>query len=1020
VQESKAKHSRTPQSASRSSASARSAGLGDLYLSTSDFVHAEEEFTSQLVTAAGSERATLLRKIGLCRERRGEQEAALGALAEAEAEARASDDPLEGARASLHIGKVLFYTGDLDGAEVRAEAARQVLRETELIADRGLAENLLGGIAYRRGELDRARRHFEKSVILGKEGQDMTLLARGYNNLGLIHKEMCDWDQAVDCFQASLGFDSTAANYDARVTAWINLGIVHQKRSEWKEAAAMFRRAHKTCVEVGNRLGQVRSLLGLAAVHRGERAWPEAERCLDQAVEIVEHHRYPRELALTHVQRAWIALDRSEPEVAARELALSTPVVEQMSTQGELASHLARLSAHVAMAAGETALALARARQAATLAKACNDRYELATAARVEGVALCELGRWPEANEVFDRGVRSLRRMGERHELGLTLLAWGEGEASAVQDREVCLGLDRLLEASSLLAAVNDLPAHVRAQMAIARIDHQRGRSAEALDAMHRAWTGAGQIEHLDSELHERLIELQRSIEGDILERTTPERNRVVALLDLVSQAARAKEGSALGRFLEQLAELFEAEGAALLASPDGTRGSWRSEAASGLRPQEKRALLALLEQHGDALAEQTFFYTTEAQGAAVLAGSALISVRPVGSCMMLAVSDESGQPWVLYFDRKRDGSPDQAFAAAELELLAALRDRLPGLLANLGGSDDRVTRRASEEDLLERDGFIGSAPGIREILAKLARIRGSSIRVLLQGETGTGKGQLARIIHQNSVRGHRPFRVLNCATLPDTLLESELFGHVKGSFTGAISDKVGLLEEAEGGTIFLDDIEKAGGSVQRGLLHFLDCGEIRPVGSTRRRRLDVRIICATSSPDLAANVRAGTFSKDLFYRLQHFTITVPPLRERREDILPLAGYFLTRFAEEHGGGPRDLDDEVARRLVEHDWPGNVRELENAVRHAVALGLRADVVTLSLLPPPINQPAGEALPDPRHGRLSDLVEAFETERVRAALIESGGNKSRAAESLGLTRKGLRNKIRRYGISGFGS
>ncbi|HWN81408.1 MAG TPA: sigma 54-interacting transcriptional regulator, partial [Candidatus Udaeobacter sp.] len=228
-----------------------------------------------------------------------------------------------------------------------------------------------------------------------------------------------------------------------------------------------------------------------------------------------------------------------------------------------------------------------------------------------------------------------------------------------------------------------------------------------------------------------------------------------------------------------------------------------------------------------------------------------------------------------------------------------------------------------------------------------------------------------------------------------------------------AISDKIGLLEAVDGGTVFLDDIEKTGSSVQRGLLHFLDGGEIRPVGSTKSRRIDVRVICATSSADLSVDVRDGRFSKDLYYRLQHFIVTVPALRDRPEDILPLARHFQARFVADFGGGPRELAAEVAARLLHYPWPGNVRELENVIRHAVALGREHALLTPDLLPTALQTTAAPTLD--ASPRLSDQVEQFEAERVRAMLLEFAGNKSRAAQALGLTRKGLRNKIRRYGI-----
>jgi DNA-binding NtrC family response regulator/tetratricopeptide (TPR) repeat protein len=987
--------------------------LGDFYLSAGDLAQAEETYVAQLATAGPRALAELWRKIGDCRERRGDPLAAEAALVEAKTAAEAADDPIEAARADLLIGKSRFHAGDLDGARRAAESARAILRDRGEVADRGLAENLLGGIAYRSGDLELARRHFEKSVYLGRQGGDMTLLARGYNNLGLIYKEMGDWDQAIDALHASLGFDATAANYDARYTAWINLGIVYQKRGEWRSAATEYRRALKHCRESGNPLGLARSLLGMAGVHRGERDFAAAEAVLEEAVALAERHGYARELALAEALRSWMAFDQDSLDVATAALDRAREAAGSLGEAGDLAPHLDRLEAHLALAGDDAAKALAIALDAGERARLTGDRYERAALARVEGEALARLGRHPEAGAAFERAVRAFRRMGERQELGHALLAWGVLPAGVAK----AAAYERILEARALLAEVADHPGLVAAAMALARHYLDQGWETSALTASREGWDA---LSELDADavpaLRGALRDLQRSIEAEMTAHALPARSRYLALSALLSSAHSEAGDGAQARLLERVAELLQADGAALLAVSDpahGPRGhAHRIAAAYGLRAQELRALGALIDhvEADPALAGRRLHYTVDGRGSDLFRDTPLAALRPIASAVIVRVTDSTGRAWGLYFDRARtDGRPP--FGRGDLELLATLGERLPPLLARALPAD----RAGDAAELgLNLGTYVVESAAIHQILTQLARLQNNSIRVLLQGETGTGKGKLARILHLNSPRATRPFRVLNCATLPDTLLESELFGHVKGSFTGAIGDKIGLLEEVDGGTIFLDDIEKAGSSVQRGLLHFLDCGEIRPVGSTRSRQIDVRVICATSSADLSEDVREGRFSKDLYYRLQHFTVTVPPLRERQEDILPLARHFIARFTAEFGGGPTELAPEVSARLVHYAWPGNVRELENVIRQAVALGRGSSAIRLDLLPAALSG-SGPSAPVAESLRLSELVEMFEAERVRAALTLFAGNKSRAAHALGLTRKGLRNKIRRYQI-----
>lgn len=292
-------------------------------------------------------------------------------------------------------------------------------------------------------------------------------------------------------------------------------------------------------------------------------------------------------------------------------------------------------------------------------------------------------------------------------------------------------------------------------------------------------------------------------------------------------------------------------------------------------------------------------------------------------------------------------------------------------------------------------------------------------VSVLLQGESGTGKELCARALHYNSLRQDGPFVAENCGALPDELLESELFGHKRGAFTGAIDDRIGLLERADGGTIFLDEIGDISPAFQVKLLRVLQEGEIRPLGSNRRRNVDVRVIAATNK-DLMEEVRAGRFRMDLYYRISTFVIPVPPLRDRREDIPPLAHALLEEIMEQLGKKVKGFTREAIACLENYQWPGNVRQLQNEIKRMLVLA-SDDYIGAELISPEILQAAPDdaqedmALLTGIEGSLKERVEFLEARILKETLIRHRWNKTRAAQELGLSRVGLRSKLQRYGL-----
>jgi transcriptional regulator with GAF, ATPase, and Fis domain len=368
-------------------------------------------------------------------------------------------------------------------------------------------------------------------------------------------------------------------------------------------------------------------------------------------------------------------------------------------------------------------------------------------------------------------------------------------------------------------------------------------------------------------------------------------------------------------------------------------------------------------------------------------------------------------------------------FTSADLDVCAVLAHH-----ASLAVANARLVQRlrAAEERLKKENAFlktreesrrvgkgeqeiIGSSSAMRSLFDQLGKVVDTRVTVLIEGETGVGKELIAAAVHYRSRRRTMLFVSQNCAAMPENLLESELFGHKKGSFTGAHEDKKGLFEIADGGTLFLDEVTEMPLSLQSKLLRVLQEGEIRAIGATAEKRVNVRIVAATNR-HLEKEVAEGRFREDLYYRLKVFPIRVPPLRERREDIPLLGEHFLKRYSAELGKPAAGFSQQAMELLQAYDWPGNVRELQNEVQRLVIQIETGGFVTPELLSPRIRQIEGVVdRVKPTKGTLKEMMDQLERWLLIEALREHQNNKTAAAKSLGITREGLHKKLRAYGL-----
>ena len=390
--------------------------------------------------------------------------------------------------------------------------------------------------------------------------------------------------------------------------------------------------------------------------------------------------------------------------------------------------------------------------------------------------------------------------------------------------------------------------------------------------------------------------------------------------------------------------------------------------------------------------------------------------ILPPSSGLDLLKQVHEMYPQVAVLVLTQYGTIDSAVAATRMGAVDYVTK--PFHIEDLRSRLERVARdmdldrenRLLREQLRSKPGFggmIGVSAKMQRVYKMIEKVSQHEYPVLILGESGTGKELVAKSIHYSGIRKDRPFAPVDCSSLVPTLIESELFGYVKGAFTGAMQSKQGLLEAAQGGTLFLDEIGDMPVDLQAKLLRALQEREVKPVGSTERRHINIRIIAATNR-DLESAIRTGAFRQDLYFRLNVVQIKLPPLRERKSDIQLMVVSFLEKFSDPHGP-PRTISDDAMRRLIAYDWPGNVRELENAIERAVAMG-SGPIVHVGDLPSNLHYPSSERVPDK-----DELLPMEELERraIFRTLRETGGDKLAAARMLGIGKTTLYRKLKQY-------
>jgi transcriptional regulator with GAF, ATPase, and Fis domain len=938
---------------------------------------------------------------GLYQEALGKKREALEHLERALASSQ--DDPRAEARLRVRSALLCFYLSDFDGGFARTAQALEAARALKDRAIEAECRQVAGLGRFLRGQYDEALAEMEQALAMRREEGEEHRAGALESNIGLIHLERGDLEAAEERFRASLKTLRGAGLRRGEAVNLLNLGLVHLELGKPERALDAIGSALRIRRELGDRRGEGADLGNLAAawlqLGRPERAAP----LITEALRLAREHQNQQSESANEHRLAQVELERGEGAKAIERLerAVDLAVKARLPAQ-ELVARM--VSSRAFLAQGQPVRAREQAEAALGIAVAGKMRRRIPGVRALHAAALLREGRLAEADAASRQAVAELER--ERGWSADSHLVWLERfhvleklgqerpaeealrkahvllreKADAIQDDELRQGyLDGIPAHRELSLRHQELQARTR------RESTRRERS------FHEIARSIHSVLELDP-LLDRLLEL--AIE------TTHAEKGLIALKepggDFTIRAAR-------GMARESVEDAAEICRSAIADVAAGGGPVLTADAVNDERFRERRSIISF-------------------------------RIRTL-MCVPMVVRDEIiGAVYV-------DGRGAASFDREDLEYLVSFAQ-----LAAVAVENARLLEKLRAENIYLRqeverryrfENLIGSSPAMERLQRLLEKVAATHASVLVCGETGTGKEIVARSIHYASPRKGRPFVAVDCGALPESLLESELFGHRRGAFSGAVHDRVGLFEEADGGTIFLDEITNTSLDLQAKLLRVLQEGEVRRVGENPTRKVDVRVIVATNV-DIRAAVEKGAFREDLYYRLNVVTIEVPPLRERREDIPELALHFLRRSCARHDKAITGFTEDAMAALTAAPWRGNVRELEHLVERAVILAERdrLDAPFLhSLLPPDARPPEAAAVvvaPPPPAGlppaaaalaslTLEELdARWLDAERLylQALVDGAGGNLAEAARRAQVrNRNTLISRLKRHGIVG---
>jgi len=891
------------------------------------------------------------------------------------------------ARTLYYFAVMAWTRQDLVLALQLAERSLGVYESARDDRNVGRISQFIATLWWRRGELDKAKEYYLKYLPAQRKSADVSQLLRSLQGLGLISQDEGEWDKAYDYSDEALRIARRIGDTLATVELDSNLGTVCDERGDWEEALRHFDRA-------GEMLSSVESANpGQRAIVQANRArivgrmgrLDEAERELAEALARADDTGNEDLGFFVLLYQVELALLAEKSDTARQRLARAARYCRKDRDWRKRAA-LHTSASQLRLARGEFERAQASAGRALICLKDYPASKEYAQALRSSGLAKCFLDLHERGSQEINRSIELLKASGSRYELGLSLHASAraltrQNRSERTMDLRMPVSFRPVPTQTLTEALANLKQAEEIFQGLGARFD--LARTEELTETLTQVSATMQLKARERSEYLKVFYRLSELMSLDLDKEDFAER-----VLDLIIEVTRAERGVL---FLVQGSKLIPAAARSL---DHATIEDARDVSYSVLRKVKRRGELLF---SADALSDPRFSAANS------------VMLNRIRSMLCAPLRVDGKVVGTIYLDSRVTAhlflDEDKNLLMSVANLLGATIDR------SIAFQRLQAEISSMREDILVDAAtgfFMGRAKAMREVYRVIEQIAETDCTVLLTGETGTGKGVIARLIHAKSARSGQKFVTINCGTLPEPLLESELFGHARGSFTGAVKDKPGLFEQAEGGTAFLDEITNTTLATQGKLLQVLEEKTIRRLGETETRRVDVRLVCATNLK-LPAEVKARRFREDLYYRMNVVAIEVPPLRDRASDIPYLAEFFVKRYARQLNKPVTGFEPAVVRAFSAYHWPGNVRELQNVIERAVIMTQRRRIPLEDVgeLFAGINTEA-----DAQSGSSSRVIDRNQIVR---ALRDNNGNITRAAESLSTHRRQLQRLIKRYAI-----
>ena len=875
------------------------------------------------------------------------------------------------------LSKSYSAVGDLKNAEMRARDAVAAFRRASDPAGQVDSLNELARIAYIRNEYQAAVAFLTDAA--GLCGNDARRRAQMTGNLGRIRLYTGDWSQAEQNMTEALEYAVANGQEDSQVVNYLSLGLLHIRR----------------------------------------RQFTMARRKLDKALEIISRLGLKREKVIYLEFAGELALEKGDIFKAKAIVSDAYTKGLMLAPESSLVSQSARRVAEVELALDNLDESMKYAQKALEVALMLGEKEEIGLARRIIAMVFAARGDSDEALEYINDALEIQREQGDPYRIARTLLVMADIKSG--------VGVESVEKHQSLFDEAHRIFRRLKLNYWVAETDFRAGLFACQHGNLSRGFRKLSRAEKvfisLDDKNKVRAVnKFLNSLAEQAVALSISRENEFKIFGNLITpQEYSDIKTSQIDELLEIL--LKETRGhRAVVYSPDFEGCPVTSSFT--LTPQQVKKVSGGFQQLlGEEIAKSKPTLVLDCRRDPYINGLFADFPEVVASVIVVPFTMSDGSRSFLYIEKLSDDNTLNPFSQAELNFAVGFTDIIAFKWTEIQKNkllEDNCRLKRQLQENAAFPNIITQNNAMLDVLAQVRQVINSGISISIEGDTGTGKDLLAKAIHYNSLRRERRLISVNCAALPETLLESELFGYKRGAFTGADRDKSGLFEEADGGTFFLDEIADMPLSIQAKVLRVLETKEIVRLGETVPRKVDVRIISATNK-DLREEMNTGLFRQDLYYRLSALTFRLPPLRDRREDIPVLVAHYL----EESG---KKLHPEIMKLLVHYDWPGNVRELENEIKKLVLLTGEKEEIGVEILSGKIRAVGGKGNGQDRSAAvpaedvnfnadysLYDYLASHEKRFIIKALKDKRGVKKHAAELLNIPESTLRLKIKQYNI-----